>query len=72
MSPDSDAIRSAAADAVAAPLGPLLTDAAGITGHVCPRLSCYRSTRLLAGDNRFVLSTSGHVAAMQRAGNVSP
>src|SRR6202041_107784 len=32
--------------------------------HICPWQSCYRSTQLLAGQQRFVLSTSGHVAAM--------
>ena len=37
---------------------------AGITDHVCPWQSCYRSTQLLSGRQRFVLSTSGHVAAM--------
>jgi len=37
---------------------------AGITDHICPWQSCYRSTQLLTGRNRFVLSTSGHVAAM--------
>ncbi|HEY1917805.1 MAG TPA: alpha/beta fold hydrolase [Streptosporangiaceae bacterium] len=37
---------------------------AGITDHICPWQSCYRSTRLLGGRQRFVLSTSGHVAAM--------
>jgi polyhydroxyalkanoate synthase len=37
---------------------------AGITDHICPWQSCYRSTQLLAGRQRFVLSTSGHVAAM--------
>ncbi len=37
---------------------------AGITDHICPWQSCYRSTRLLRGRSRFVLSTSGHVAAM--------
>jgi polyhydroxyalkanoate synthase subunit PhaC len=37
---------------------------AGITDHICPWQSCYRSTQLLAGHNRFILSTSGHVAAM--------
>src|SRR6266702_1472329 len=37
---------------------------AGITDHICPWQSCYRSTQLLAGRSRFVLSTSGHVAAM--------
>ena len=37
---------------------------AGITDHICPWQSCYRSTQLLGGRHRFVLSTSGHVAAM--------
>jgi len=37
---------------------------AGITDHLCPWQSCYRSTQLLSGSKRFVLSTSGHVAAM--------
>ncbi|HLX47019.1 MAG TPA: alpha/beta fold hydrolase, partial [Streptosporangiaceae bacterium] len=36
----------------------------GITDHICPWQSCYRSTQMLPGRNRFVLSTSGHVAAM--------
>jgi polyhydroxyalkanoate synthase len=37
---------------------------AGITDHICPWQSCYRSTALLGGSHRFVLSTSGHIAAM--------
>jgi polyhydroxyalkanoate synthase len=37
---------------------------AGITDHICPWQSCYRSTQLLGGAHRFVLSTSGHIAAM--------
>ena len=37
---------------------------AGITDHICPWQSCYRTTQLLSGRQRFVLSTSGHVAAM--------
>jgi poly[(R)-3-hydroxyalkanoate] polymerase subunit PhaC len=37
---------------------------AGITDHICPWQSCYQSTGLLSGSNRFVLSTSGHIAAM--------
>ena len=37
---------------------------AGITDHICPWQSCYRSTQLLGGRSRFLLSTSGHVAAM--------
>ncbi len=37
---------------------------AGIDDHIVPWPSAYRSTQLLAGDVRFVLSTSGHVASM--------
>ncbi len=37
---------------------------AGITDHICPWQACYRSAQLLSGRPRFVLSTSGHVAAM--------
>jgi len=37
---------------------------AGITDHICPWQSCYRSTQLLGGRHRFLLSTSGHIAAM--------
>ncbi len=43
---------------------------AGVTDHICPWQSCYRSTQLLSGERRFVLSTSGHIAAMVNpAGN---
>jgi len=37
---------------------------AGIDDHIVPWPAAYRATRLLGGDVRFVLSTSGHVAAM--------
>ena len=37
---------------------------AGIADHICPWQSCYRSTQMLGGGTRFVLSTSGHIAAM--------
>jgi polyhydroxyalkanoate synthase len=37
---------------------------AGIADHLCPWQSCYRSTQLLGGTSRFVLSTSGHIASM--------
>jgi polyhydroxyalkanoate synthase len=37
---------------------------AGISDHITPWESCYRTTQLLGGDIRFVLSTSGHVAAL--------
>ncbi|MFT4288046.1 PHA/PHB synthase family protein [Nocardioides sp.] len=37
---------------------------AGIADHISPWQSCYRTTRLLGGEVRFVLSSSGHVASM--------
>ncbi len=37
---------------------------AGIADHLCTWQSCYRTTQLLGGDSRFVLSTSGHIASM--------
>jgi len=37
---------------------------AGVADHLCPWQSCYRSTQLLGGESRFVLSTSGHIAAL--------
>jgi polyhydroxyalkanoate synthase len=38
--------------------------AAGISDHITPWQSCYRTVGLLGGDTRFVLSTSGHIAAL--------
>ena len=37
---------------------------AGIADHITPWQSCYRTTQLLGREPRFVLSTSGHIAAM--------
>ncbi|HUR84873.1 MAG TPA: alpha/beta fold hydrolase [Solirubrobacteraceae bacterium] len=37
---------------------------AGISDHITPWTSAYRSVRLLGSRPRFVLSTSGHIAAM--------
>lgn len=37
---------------------------AGIADHLCAWESCYQTTQLLGGDTKFVLSTSGHIAAM--------
>jgi polyhydroxyalkanoate synthase len=37
---------------------------AGIADHLCPWQSCYRTTQLLCGRSRFVLSTSGHIASI--------
>jgi polyhydroxyalkanoate synthase subunit PhaC len=49
-------------------LSKLTTDAyvvAGIADHISPWQACYRSARLLGSDNlRFVLSSSGHIAAL--------
>lgn len=48
-------------------LSQVMTDSyvvAGIADHLCKWESCYRTTQLLGGATRFVLSTSGHIAAM--------
>jgi polyhydroxyalkanoate synthase len=37
---------------------------AGVADHICPWQSCYRGGKLLGGKSRFVLSTSGHIAAL--------
>ena len=37
---------------------------AGSADHICPWVNCYRSSRLLGGKARFVLSTNGHIAAL--------
>ena len=37
---------------------------AGVADHLTPWDACYRSTQLLGGTSRFVLSTSGHIAAL--------
>jgi polyhydroxyalkanoate synthase len=37
---------------------------AGVTDHISPWPSCYATTQLLGGNTRFVLSTSGHIAAV--------
>jgi polyhydroxyalkanoate synthase len=37
---------------------------AGIADHLCPWESCYATTQLLGGKTRFVLSNSGHIAAL--------
>ena len=48
-------------------LSTVTTDAylvAGITDHITPWESCYRTTQLLGGNCRFILSTSGHIQAL--------
>ncbi|MFC7503175.1 PHA/PHB synthase family protein, partial [Nocardioides sp. GCM10030258] len=37
---------------------------AGIADHITPWENCYRTTQLFGGKSRFVLSTSGHIAAL--------
>jgi polyhydroxyalkanoate synthase len=37
---------------------------AGIADHITPWQNCYRTAQLLGGNTRFVLSTSGHIAAL--------
>ena len=37
---------------------------AGIADHITPWQNCYRTTQLLGGETKFVLSTSGHIAAL--------
>ncbi|GGU13941.1 PHA/PHB synthase family protein [Nocardioides albus] len=37
---------------------------AGVADHITPWENCYRTTQLFGGETRFVLSTSGHIAAL--------
>jgi polyhydroxyalkanoate synthase len=37
---------------------------AGVADHICPWQSCYRGSQLFGGRKRFVLSSSGHIAAL--------
>jgi polyhydroxyalkanoate synthase len=37
---------------------------AGLNDHIVPWENAYRSTQLLGGETRFVLSTSGHIQAL--------
>jgi polyhydroxyalkanoate synthase subunit PhaC len=79
-----DFVRAAAGNALATPggvtvlgteidLGQVDQDSyvvAGVADHICPWQSCYRGSQLLGGKIRFVLSTSGHIAALVNpAGN---
>jgi polyhydroxyalkanoate synthase len=48
-------------------LGKITADSyvvAGSADHICPWTNCYRSSQLLGGKVRFVLSTNGHIAAL--------
>jgi polyhydroxyalkanoate synthase len=37
---------------------------AGVADHITPWQSCFRTLSMLGGETRFVLSTSGHIAAL--------
>lgn len=37
---------------------------AGIADHLCQWQACYKTTQLLGGESRFILSTSGHIASL--------
>jgi polyhydroxyalkanoate synthase len=37
---------------------------AGVADHITPWQNCYRTRTMLGGSSRFVLSTSGHIAAL--------
>lgn len=48
-------------------LGKITVDSyvvAGIADHITPWENCYRTTQLFGGRTRFILSTSGHIAAL--------
>ena len=54
-------------DGTAINVGQIDADAylvAGIADHITPWQNCYRTTQLLGGKSRFILSTSGHIAAL--------
>jgi polyhydroxyalkanoate synthase len=73
-----DFVRAAAANSLASPGGLTVLGTeidlarvdldsyvvAGVADHICPWQSCYRGSQLLGGKTRFVLSTSGHIAAL--------
>jgi polyhydroxyalkanoate synthase len=61
--------RAGALEALGTPidLGQIAVDSyvvAGIKDHIVPWENAYRSTQLLGGSSRFVLSTSGHIQAL--------
>jgi polyhydroxyalkanoate synthase subunit PhaC len=58
-----------AVDVLGSPVGLSAVDVdsyvvAGLTDHIIPWENAYRSTHLLGGASRFVLSTSGHIQAL--------
>jgi polyhydroxyalkanoate synthase len=66
---DNPLIESCALELLGTPinLGAVTVDSyvvAGVADHITPWENCQRTTRMLGGDVRFVLSTSGHIAAI--------
>ncbi|TIC83589.1 alpha/beta fold hydrolase [Nocardioides sp. GY 10113] len=66
---DNTVVRPGALSVFGVPidLGAITVDSyvvAGIADHITPWESCYRTTQLFGGETRFVLSNSGHIAAM--------
>lgn len=37
---------------------------AGVTDHITPWRACYRTTKLLGGNNEFIVSNSGHIQSL--------
>jgi polyhydroxyalkanoate synthase len=69
ISLDNPLVRPGALHALGTPidLSKITVDAyvvAGIADHITPWENCYRTTQLLGSSPRFVLSTSGHIAAL--------
>jgi polyhydroxyalkanoate synthase subunit PhaC len=66
---DNPLVEAGALELLGSPidLGQVTVDSyvvAGIADHITPWENCQRTTRMLGGDTRFALSTSGHIAAI--------
>lgn len=69
MAVENQLIRAGALSVLGVPidLGKVTVDSyvvAGIADHITPWENCYRTTQLFGGRTRFILSTSGHIAAL--------
>jgi polyhydroxyalkanoate synthase len=69
ISLENSLVKPDATEALGTPvdLSKVTTDSyvvAGIADHIAPWQNCYASTQLLGSEPRFVLSTSGHIAAV--------
>ena len=65
--PDGPSVRGSLRERSGIDLSKITVDSyqvAGISDHITPWQSNYRSTQLLGSSPRFVLSTSGHIAAI--------